>query len=199
MDRSILPLFASAFASALAADQVTITPWCANSVRVQVQPSGSALNPTPGALKNRVSDVYVLPTTSRVETYLTHTTKDMPMTYPHNLARTARAQALVEDCTPGAGVPFGQNEGERERASVTNGNLVVSSTGANEMTFTQADTSKTLLMIKYVHFRVHCRLFLNSSILLGSFSRSTARWSHPASSSSPLVAVVYSTSNFHNG
>ena len=48
-------LAASLFAGAFAADKATITPWCANSVRVQVQPSGSALKPTPGALKNRVS------------------------------------------------------------------------------------------------------------------------------------------------
>ena len=38
---------------------------------------------------------------------------------------------------------------QAEQASVTNGNLVVSSTGKNEMTFTRADTSKTLLTIKY--------------------------------------------------
>lgn len=48
-------LAASLFVGTFAADKVVVTPWCANSVRVQVQPSGSALKPTPGALKNRVS------------------------------------------------------------------------------------------------------------------------------------------------
>ena len=38
-----------------AADNVTVTPWCANSLRVQIMPAGAVAKPTPGALKNRVS------------------------------------------------------------------------------------------------------------------------------------------------
>jgi len=38
---------------ATAADKVTVTPWCDNSVRVQVQPDGLPVKPTLGALTNR--------------------------------------------------------------------------------------------------------------------------------------------------
>jgi len=58
-------------------------------------------------------------------------------------------QALVEDCTPGAGVRFGQDEVEGEEASVTNGNIVATATGTNAMTFKQADNSKILFTIEY--------------------------------------------------
>eukprot|EP00729_Bicosta_minor_P017169 gene17169-12416_t len=87
-------------------DQVTVTPWCANSVRVQVQPDGHPVKPTPGALKNR---------------------------------------ALVEDCKPGLGMDLDHVN----HPEVTNGNLVVTAGAANEMTFTQADTKKTLFSVKY--------------------------------------------------
>ena len=49
-----LKMFSVILLLASSGDQVTVTPWCANSVRVQVQPEGHPVKPTPGALKNRV-------------------------------------------------------------------------------------------------------------------------------------------------
>ena len=46
-------LLLAATAVCAGADKVTVTPWCANSMRVQVAPAGAVAKPTPGALKNR--------------------------------------------------------------------------------------------------------------------------------------------------
>lgn len=55
------------------------------------------------------------------------------------------SQALVEDCKPGLGMDLDHVN----HPEVTNGNLVVTAGAANEMTFTQADTKKTLFSVKY--------------------------------------------------
>ena len=59
--------------------------------------------------------------------------------------RFSFSQALVEDCKPGLGMDLDHVN----HPEVTNGNLVVTAGAANEMTFTQADTKKTLFSVKY--------------------------------------------------
>ena len=115
----LLPVCAGAVAAAAAPLGLTLTPWCANSFRVQLSPGAELATPGFAAAAARVAAALARDTLT-----------DIP-------------GALVDDCGPGAPIVAAPGE------TYTNGNLRASVGGDGSVAFSRVDTGAPLFTASF--------------------------------------------------